>query len=656
MPVEPLRSWAMALGRQTQRPVIAVDTACVVPMQLVGKAYERAFAYRHATQTHYAERISRSYVPIESQVGPVWPGNLPFKPLDLQKADLAELVSRCAIDHAIGPVPHSPGGSTAGYHRWEKFKQRGLADYARLRNDALVDGVSRMSPYLHYGMVSPFRIAREAAACDHEGAEKFLDELLIWREMAYHFCFHRPDHGQTSALPAWALATLTEHASDPRPVLLSWETLARGQSGDPLWDAAQHSLLIHGELHNNVRMTWGKALLHWTPNPRSALSTMLDLNHRYALDGQDPASYGGILWCLGQFDRPFPPPRPVFGTVRDRSTQQHATRLDPQKYRRLVKRPLREPVPRVAVVGAGLAGLFAARTLADHGCQVTVFEKSRGAGGRMATRRTATGLRFDHGAQYFTVRNPHFRRYVESWEHDGLLRPWRGRIVVLNDGRVVAEKSATTRYVGVPTMNRICQHLAAGLDVRLGTPVAPLQRIDHGWRLAAEDGSELGEFTAAIVSAPAPQAAKLLSDVPRLAERAGSTPMLACWAVMLALEEPLPCDYAAAFVQDSPLAWLARDRSKPGRAAVVDTWVLHASPTWSHTHLEDAATDAADHLTKAMWEATGLPPVAVNSSAAHRWRFALPTEPRTEMCLFDRLGRSPPVATGAGDHAWKVPF
>ena len=173
-----------------------------------------------------------------------------------------------------------------------------------------------------------------------KGAEKYLDELLIWRELAYTFCFYRPDHETLAALPDWARESLSEHEPDARPAINSWETLARGTTGDKLWDAAQRSLLIHGELHNNVRMTWGKALLNWTPDAKSALAAMIDLNHRYALDGRDPASYGGILWCLGQFDRPFPPARRIFGTVRDRSTKEHAKRLDPDHYFRHATRPL----------------------------------------------------------------------------------------------------------------------------------------------------------------------------------------------------------------------------------------------------------------------------------------------------------------------------
>ena len=331
MPVAPLRGWTEALARQTTVPILAVDTACVVPMQLVGKPYERAFAFRNATKRLYEERVSRTTASIEPKITAGIPDQLPFEPVNLQTAEIPELVSQCEIDHSIGPVPHTVGGSVAGYERWEAFKANGLTGYAKLRNNPLADGVSRMSPYLHYGMVSPMRIARETAGLDGDGPEKFLDELLIWRELAYTFCYYREDHGNISALPPWALATLSQHAIDPRPALFSWEALARGRTGDALWDAAQRSLLVHGELHNNVRMTWGKAILNWTRDAETALATLIDLNHRYALDGRDPASYGGILWCLGQFDRPFDPPRPIFGTVRWRCTTEHAKRLDTRR-------------------------------------------------------------------------------------------------------------------------------------------------------------------------------------------------------------------------------------------------------------------------------------------------------------------------------------
>ena len=160
-----------------------------------------------------------------------------------------------------------------------------------------------MSAYLHYGNVSPFRIAKEAARRG-PGGQKYLDELLIWRELAYHWCAFTKNPHSLDALPKWAQRTLEEERTTLRLKNYSWETLSRGQTDDPLWNACQQSLLRQGELHNNLRMTWGKQLIEWTSGPEECLRYLIDLNHRYALDGRDPSSYGGLLWCLGLFDSP----------------------------------------------------------------------------------------------------------------------------------------------------------------------------------------------------------------------------------------------------------------------------------------------------------------------------------------------------------------
>lgn len=635
MPVRPLNRWTQHLSRQIPTPLIAVDAACVVPMRLVAKPFDRAYAYRKATEPLYRERLTRPVSSISLDSGVQIAAHLPFEPIDLQTADIAELVSHCDIDHAVGPVPHTPGGSMAGYERWNSFKKQGLAKYDRLRNNALVDGVSRMSPYLHYGMVSPMRIARETAQIKRSGAEKYLDELLIWRELAYCFCFYRSDHERTSALPAWAIETLDDHARDERRELLSWECLARGKTGDELWDAAQRSLLMQGELHNNVRMTWGKSILNWTQDAKSALAKMIDLNHRYALDGRDPASYGGILWCLGQFDRPFPPPRPIFGTVRERSSDQHAKRLDTQAYREHATRPLNHRMPTVAVIGAGISGLMCARTLMDHGFPVTVFEKSRGVGGRMATRRSNGQVGFDHGAQYFTVRDERFRRYVKSWVDDGIVKPWHGRIVALKNGHVTGEKSGTDRFVGVPGMNAICKHLSTDLDVRFQTQVSQLRRRDDTWQVVKDDHIGPEAFDVAIVSAPAAQTARLLREAEPVASAADNCLMHSCWAAMLSFPKSLGLDFEGAFVHDSPLSWICCNSSKPGRNGDAESWVLHASAEWTHDHLEDSSENVEESLTNAFWEAIGIRPTNTNHRVAHRWRYALPPEPLAESCLFD---------------------
>ncbi len=634
MPVAPLRGWTDQLRAAVSAPVWEVDTACVVPVTLTTKAYDRAFVYRDATAKLRAARLSREW-PEVAPVGTSFVPDLPFTPVDLASADLAALVAMCNIDHAVAPVADTHGGERAGYARWAEFVASGRLDrYDRTRNDPTNGaGVSRMSAYLHYGMVSPFRVAREASLRSSEGAAKWLDELLVWRELAYTFCFHRPDHASLEAIPAWARATLAQHERDARTEY-SWEELARGQTEDAFWNAMQRSLLAHGELHNNVRMTWGKAFIGWTPNAERALALSVDLNHRYALDGRDPASYGGLLWCLGQFDRAFTPARRVLGTVRGRAVAEQAVRINVEKYTRLVQRPAYGAPRRVAVIGAGVSGLMCARTLADHNIDVTVFEKSRGFGGRCATRHDGP-WRFDHGAQYFTARDPRLALLIESWQQQGVIAAWTGALGSRDSGQWRPSLSDVQRWVGTPGMRALGAHLARDLDVRLETPVSLVQREGRQWRLVAGAGTDLGAFDVVLMCIPAPQAAPLLEGVaPRLAEQAARVVMHATMATMLVLPERPAFAYDGAFMNDDPvLSWISRDASKPGRAAD-ETWVLHATRAWSAAQLDTEPALVAQRMTEAFQRVIGSPVEPVRS-VAHRWRYALPDPVTPDAALFD---------------------
>ncbi len=634
LPTRPMNQLISRLTESVTTPIVLVDTACVVPIPLVGRAYDRAFAFRDATEKLRQARVRLPWVEQPDPAVNFIPENLPFEPVNLESTDLAGLIRACDIDHGIGPVPDTCGGSTAGYQRWEAFKTTRLAKYARDRNDALLDGASRMSAYLHYGMVSPLRIAREAAAIPGAGADKYLDELLIWRELAYAFCRYQPNHETMTAIPQWAVETLTQHERDERPILHDWETLSRGQTADALWNAAQRSLLLRGELHNNVRMTWGKALLHWTASAAEALRLMIDLNHRYALDGRDPASYGGILWCLGQFDRPFFPPKPIFGTVRTRPAEEHAARLDSRKYSAKVTRPWKAPVPRVAVVGAGLSGLMCARTLADQGLDVTVFEKSRGPGGRMATRRVEPNLQFDHGAQYFTARDRNFVRHVQAWIQQGFVEEWVGRFVEIEGTNVRPRTDPPKRYVGMPNMRAVAGHLADDLSIRPETKIVRIEHNEASWELTDDAHAKYGSFDYLVVSVPAPQAAGLLSDHP-LASEARAVPMSPCWAVMAAFESPVQSPWDAALVTGSSLAWVARNSSKPGRDSEDDSWVLHGSTDWSTAHRESTSEVAAELLLKEFANLTSAKLPSIVHLDAHRWLYSATPLMLDRHALFD---------------------
>ncbi|MBX3726410.1 MAG: FAD-dependent oxidoreductase [Xanthomonadales bacterium] len=626
MPAPPWPRWLSGLAARVPTPLLAVDSACIVPMALSRTPPQRAFAFRERLWHELQARLDGDW-PAAPDASP-FTGDPGFAPFDLA-GDLARAIGRCRIDHQVAPVAHTPGGSEAGYRRWQAFRASGLADYHRLRNDAAVafpQGVSRLSAYLHHGMVSARRIAREAREAGGAGAAKFLDELWTWRELAWHWCARVDDPGTLDALPDWARDTLRAHTDDPRPAWRDLDALSSGRSGVALWDLAQRSLVRHGELHNNLRMSWGKVLAGWSRNPAQALARLLELNHRFALDGSDPASYGGLLWCLGLFDRPFPPARPVTGTVRQRSLAAHGARLDLPACARRVDLPSTGRARNVAIIGGGIAGAAAARVLADAGHRVCVLEKSRGAGGRMATRREA-GLAFDHGAQFITVRDPRFRAQARRWREAGLLVPWRPRSAGPDEGR--------ERLLAVPAMNALAAHLLTGIELRTSTTVGSLSRHPDGWRVMGAEGGELACADAVVVTAPAPQSASLLREpAPALAALLDEVGYEPCWAALLCLEAPVPDVELLRGGPDAPLALASAMASRAGRPQA-PAWVVHAGAGWSRRHLEATPEQVLPVLVDAFLAAAGLPASAVRSASAHRWRYALCSSPLQRPMLHD---------------------
>jgi predicted NAD/FAD-dependent oxidoreductase len=274
---------------------------------------------------------------------------------------------------------------------------------------------------------------------------------------------------------------------------------------------------------------------------------------------------------------------------------------------------------RIAVVGAGIAGLACARVLCNAGHAVRVFEKSRGAGGRMSTRRTDHGS-YDHGAQYFTVRDPVFRAAVDQWLAQGLVALYAGRIVKLQQGEARPLSHPGQRYVATPAMTAVCHALAADLDVEFECQITAVTPGESGWRLSWEEGGESG-FDAVVLAIPAAQATPLCVAVPDLSAQVRQGGHAPCWAAMLRYDAPLPLDFDAAFVADETIGWVMRDASRPGRSTG-ERWVVHANAEWSRSHLEMSPEKVTPLLMDAFRAAAGFDAEAVESRA-HRWRFAL---------------------------------
>ncbi|HEX5226691.1 MAG TPA: hypothetical protein VFW44_03235, partial [Bryobacteraceae bacterium] len=232
------------------------------------------------------------------------------------------------------------GEPSAAHRRLRHFLKHNLHRYANLSNQPSENATSGLSPYLHFGHISSLEVALavEDYAREHKlMADRFLEELIVRRELAFNFARFTEHPQSLNALPDWARKTLGEHACDRREVLYSRDQFEEARTHDPLWNAAQKELLAAGKIHGYYRMYWGKKIIEWSKTTEEALATAIDLNDRYALDGRDPSSYANILWCFGLHDRPWPE-RPVFGQVRYMSYDGMRRKTDVDAYIERVKR------------------------------------------------------------------------------------------------------------------------------------------------------------------------------------------------------------------------------------------------------------------------------------------------------------------------------
>ncbi len=345
-----------AAGRLAHIQVEAVDSCGLLPLRAADRPFSAAYHFRRFLQktlpAHLADQPSAE--PLRHTGLAPCPGVPEFVAARWPAVDEVELASHALlaslpVNSAVGPIA-SRGGTGPAQDRLAAFLESGLDRYAADRNHPDLEAGSGLSPWLHYGHISPHEVWR--AIMDREGwsplrlsqdadgrregwwgvdasPEAFLDQLITWRELGFVYCSHVPDYQSWGSLPAWARATLEEHAADPREYVYSSEQFETAVTHDELWNAAQRQLVRSGVIHNYLRMLWGKKILEWSPHPREALEVMIELNNRYAADGRDPNSYSGIFWCLGRFDRGWPE-RPVFGKVRSMtsSSTRRKVRLD----------------------------------------------------------------------------------------------------------------------------------------------------------------------------------------------------------------------------------------------------------------------------------------------------------------------------------------
>jgi deoxyribodipyrimidine photo-lyase len=328
---EPER-WRRALARRLKIPFWTVDADVVVP----SRVFNRSYALLHHFRPHLKAQLPRFLV-APRKIAPLreWRPSKPPAGFDLS-GDLTAGFTK--LDRSIAPVDAFTGGAHAAFKRLREFVREDLAGYNEARNHPEAAGTSRLSPYLHFGNIGPITIAlavQKAVASGKVSAatrERFLEQLIGWRELSVLFERHEPNYDNWECAAPWARKTLLEHAADPRPYRYTLEQLERAETHDDLWNAAQREMVATGWMHNYMRMYWAKKILEWAPDPASAFDWAVFLNDRYELDGRDPNGYAGIAWAIvGRHDRPWFN-RPVFGLVRPMTGASISRKFDSEAY------------------------------------------------------------------------------------------------------------------------------------------------------------------------------------------------------------------------------------------------------------------------------------------------------------------------------------
>ena len=277
----------------------------------------------------------------------------------------------------------------------------------------------------------------------------------------------------------------------------------------------------------------------------------------------------------------------------------------------------------IAIIGTGIAGLSAAQALQKAGHTVHLFDKSRGSGGRMSSKRSDAG-NLDLGAQYFTARDRRFVEEVQRWQSNGWASEWAPHLFNHKHGQLTPSPDEQTRWVGNPRMSAITRGLLGKSRATFSCRITDLIKGETHWHLQDADGHDHGPFSHVIIATPAPQATALLAVAPKLASMVASVKMDPTWALALAFDTPLATKIDGCFVQDSPLEWLARNSSKPGRGQQPDTWVLHATSAWSRQNLDLPKEAVIEQLHGAFAELIHSPTPAPIFTLAHRWLYARP--------------------------------
>lgn len=308
------REWRTVLAEAATCPVVQVETEVVVPVDVVSDKSE----YAARTIRPRIHRVWDEYlVPLDETEPEIRADKLALES-DFDMSDSSAVLDTLELDQSVKPVKRFPGGRIAALEMLDRFVDDVLDGYAKGRNEPSAAQTSFLSPYLHFGHISPVEIAlaaRDSGIGATEDRGSFIEELVVRRELAMNYANFAPGFETYDALPDWARKSLSAHAGDEREYVYDFAAFEACETHDPHWNDAMREMVHTGFMHNYMRMYWAKKILEWSATPEQAFNTTLALNNKYFLDGRDPNSYANVAWCYGLHDRAWTE-RPVFGKIR----------------------------------------------------------------------------------------------------------------------------------------------------------------------------------------------------------------------------------------------------------------------------------------------------------------------------------------------------
>jgi deoxyribodipyrimidine photo-lyase len=326
------RGWRKNVAENVTCPVAQVESNVVVPVETASQKEE----YSAATLRPKIQRILKDYLnPMDTEVPKKTRINAELESLDFE--NIKKVVSELEIDHSVKKSKKFVGGSAEAKKQLELFIKNKLEKYSELKNDPTKDCISNLSPYLHFGQISPSHIDLKLMETDNPNIDAYIEELIVRRELAVNFVLYNTNYDSFDCLPEWAKKTLNEHKKDKREYSYTTKELESAQTHDKYWNAAQKEMTITGKMHGYMRMYWGKKIIEWSKTPQQAYQTALYLNNKYELDGRDPNGFAGVAWCFGKHDRPWKE-RQIFGKIRYMNANGLKRKFDADKYVEQVNR------------------------------------------------------------------------------------------------------------------------------------------------------------------------------------------------------------------------------------------------------------------------------------------------------------------------------